>query len=121
MSINVDEMVWSPEMGEISGFGGSYEEACQNMVRGGIRYAQENDVDFETLASQLKSCRAIFGVVDFDGEEARGFEDAIVEASGDPEGVTGAMVHAATSHSMFILANGWDAYVEKKIEKTQAE
>lgn len=116
--IDTANMVWTEEMGEISGFGGDYEEACRNMVRGGVRHVQENNVDLETLLGQIKESPHIFGVVLFEGGEAKAFETAVVEASGDPSGVTGAMVHASCKHCLGILQNGWDEYVKIMSEQS---
>lgn len=87
-------MQWSNDMREISGFGGGYEEACQRMVRAGVRFLEEVKASREGL------------------DEAAGSQlfDAV---AAEEEGCTGAMAGAAANHAYFIYCQGWAAYVEK--------
>ena len=74
----MDERVWkhTPEMGEISGFGGGYEEACQQMLHQGVAYLVslgERRPEFE-----VETYRGVFGICDLTGPDAEGLEAAVM-------------------------------------------
>ncbi len=95
----------TPEMGEISGFGGGYEAACQQMLHQGVEYLislGERRPDFE-----VETYRGVFGICDLTGPDAEGLEAAVC-AGVDP---SGAMHQAVMMRLRFIAENGWERYV----------
>lgn len=99
------------EMGEISGFGGGYEEACQDMLEAGVKWLLANKP--ESLV--MKESPNIFGIILTEGDEAEALSKAVIDASGGE--ATGAMHHAVMSRLHYINANGWDAYVKVLLER----
>lgn len=99
---------WTPEMGEISGFGGGYEEACQKMTRAGVAWLEAEPRRLDTLTR-----------LDAPEEERntvyRALQDCVEAAE---EGSSGAMTSAAAKHALRIAADGWPAYVTKMVERT---
>ncbi len=104
---------YTPEMDEISGFGGGYEETCRKMVIAGVEWAEaKGDAD-----PKYKEFENIYGITTGENEDAKAMQKAMFDASGND--CTGAMMQASMSHAMFILKNGWDKYVaEMQIKKT---
>lgn len=95
---------WTPAMGQISGFGGDYEDACQRMFYAGLLFT-EKDPDWVK--------RSANGIDD-------AFADAIVAAC--PDGSpSGAMVGAVAHAVAFIQRNSWEKFVEEKTKMTAAD
>lgn len=95
------------DMGEISGFGGVYEEHCQLMLDAGARYIIDNNIHSDQL--KIGSLKNVFGITFPESPEAKALEDVILKACGD-EGCSGAMMHA-TMHRCYAIADkGWDWY-----------
>lgn len=90
-----DKYPWEDNMGEVSGFGGAYEDACRTMIYSGLAWLEGNKCpDLEDT-----------GTPDY---------KALEEAVASPEpGCSGAMHSAAMSHCLFISRNGWDKYVQE--------
>ena len=117
---------FTPEMREISGFGGSYEEACRIMVRAGMEWLDAHpDAD-----PQFAGFKNVYGIISDSNADAEALTKAIMDApvadpdTGEPTtigkaGATGAMHQAAVSHCMFIRKNGWDAYVERMSQPSE--
>lgn len=104
---------FTPEMGEISGFGGSYEAACRTMLLAGLDWLDAHP----EADPKYKGYSNVFGLMMDDNEYAKQLDKAIIEAA-EALGAspTGAMHHAVISHILFIRKNGWDAYVAKMSE-----
>ena len=80
---------WTDAMGEISGFGGGYEQACRDMVYAGLAWVQNHPgVSFADARAEL---------------------DKILGAA-CPD-CSGAMHGATMNVVAFVMRNGWDAYV----------
>lgn len=79
---------WGDGMGEISGFGGGYENACRTMLYAGLRLLDANGGRFDS--------------------EATDREMVTVEP-----GCSGAMHGACMGAVRFIAANGWPEYVRR--------
>jgi hypothetical protein len=110
------DQVWkhTPDMGEISGFGGSYEAACQQMLHQGVEYLihlGEREPDFD-----VNTYPGIFGIAELTGSDAEGL-DAAVCADVDP---SGAMHHAVVLRLRFIAKNGWNSYCQELRESHRA-
>lgn len=94
----------STDMGEISGFGGSYEECCQDMLEAGVKWLNDRaGVDLAMSASPQ-----IFGLLSADSDDAKALEGVILDAAKGE--ATGAMHHAVMARLGFIAKNGWPAY-----------
>lgn len=111
---------WTDDMGEISGFGGSYEDACRAMVLAGIKWLDEHpeaDPKFESLK---------FGLTQTKNADAEALEQAILDARVIDGGreirvgeeATGAMVHASLNHVFAYKRLGWDEYCRQLRERS---
>lgn len=93
----------TPDMGEISGFGGGYEGACQAMLEAGVRWLNEHPKpDLE-----MHGYKGVYGILVADSDDAKALEKAVLAVAED---CTGAMHHAVMSRLGYIAKNGWDAY-----------
>lgn len=94
----------TPDMGEISGFGGGYEKCCQDMLEAGVQWLtskQNPDLKGHSYAG-------VYGVMVVDSDDAKEMEKTVLDAAlGE---ATGAMHHAVMSRLFWIAKNGWDAY-----------
>lgn len=106
----------TPEMGEISGFGGGYENACQDMLEAGVKWLQEN----QDVRLKAKGVEGVFGFFEPTSKEAKRLEAAMLVPVTDEEGeseISGAMHHAVMSRLFWIAHHGWDAYCEELTNK----
>lgn len=107
---------WSEDMGEISGFGGSYEAALRAMVLAGVAWSDrhpEADPKFKVMEN-------VTGICLEDNEPAKELTKVMHDAANAVDargGVTGAMHHFAVVHVLWIRTNGWDAYVAERRKK----
>jgi hypothetical protein len=106
-----DKYVYTSEMGEISGFGGGYEDTCRNMVVAGLVWMD----DHPKADPQFKGYKDVYGILDEDNDEAKELTKAVVCAALDD--CTGAMHQSTISHILFINKNGWDKYKEDMIKR----
>lgn len=95
---------WKDGMGEITGFGGGYEQAARNMFAAGCEWLDQHpDADIK-----FKESPAIFGMVDdTTTEDTKTLSEVIGKAV---PGCTGAMHHAAVRHVLYVKCHGWEAY-----------
>ena len=98
---------YTEDMSEISGFGGSYEQACRDMVIAGVEWFKRQDDPDPTI----KTYRNVTGIAIPENEDAEALEEAMLETL--DESPTGAMFQAAVNHVLFAAENGWEAYAEK--------
>lgn len=104
----------SSDMGEISGFGGGYEKACQDMLDAGVRWLNEHPKP----DLQMSGYKGVYGILNADSDDAKALEKVVVDAAhGD---CTGAMHHAVMSRLSYIAKNGWTAYCDE-LRKHNAE
>lgn len=80
----------TPDMGEISGFGGGYEKACQDMLEAGVKWLHEHP----DAAIRLVQYKGIFGVVKEDSEDTKALSKAVTAVCDD---CSGAMHHGVMS------------------------
>lgn len=99
--------MWTDDMGEISGFGGEYEEACRRMVCAGVDWflinghqCVPNPVGGFLFAADEKTAK-----VNHDAFRAA------VDAA-EPS-CSGAMSGAAASHAAGIFWRGWEDYARE--------
>lgn len=100
------------DMGEISGFGGSYEQACQAMLETGVNWLNAHP----NADLQFQSYDGVYGLVQANSPDAEELEKVIAGAAGD---CTGAMMHTVLERCYYIRHHGWDAYCEE-LRKAQA-
>lgn len=113
--------VWTDDMGEISGFGGSYEAGCRAMVLAGIRW-----IDAHPDADPIfKGFQGVFGVAMEENADARALTEAIMDAEVVMDDgrvtqarheATGAMHHAAINNVFAYKRLGWEEYVRQRRE-----
>ena len=100
----------TPEMGEISGFGGDYEKTCQDMLEAGVKWLEANKDKKKDLKG--KTFENVYGIFEADSEAAKDMEKAVMEPV-KGQGATGAMHHAVMENLFYIAKVGWDKYVEE--------
>lgn len=101
----------TPEMGEISGFGGGYEACCQDMLEAGVKWLHAHP----NPDLQGHSYTGVFGVMSADSDDAKAMEaDVLAAAKGE---ATGAMHHTVMSRLFWIAKNGWDAYCAELVKR----
>lgn len=97
---------WTNDMGEISGFGGSYEADCRAMVIAGAKW-----LEAWLEKNSLREKNSLLDELRFRTEAAEALSKVIGEAV---DGPTGAMHHAVVFQCLFIARHGWDGYVEER-------
>lgn len=105
---------WEEGMGEISGFGGSYEDGCRAMVLAGIQWIDEHP----NADPQFAGYKGVFGIIEETNDDAKALTAAIMDARCMMDGkeircgdeCTGAMHHASINHVMNYKRIGWDEY-----------
>ena len=107
---------FTPEMGEISGFGGGYEDACQRMLDAGVKWLLANP---EHGNLQAKHIDGVTGIFIPSNKPAEALSEAVIAAV-KGEGVTGAMHHVVMQRLFWIANKGWDAYCEEMRKPEEA-
>ncbi len=101
------------DMGEISGFGGSYEADCQQMLHNGVTFLSNKEgVDFKIF-----TIKNVYGICDIRGDDAKDIEAAVMDGIDD---ATGAMHQAVMSRLHYINKHGWEKYCEE-LRKNEIE
>ncbi|MHB1937044.1 MAG: hypothetical protein ACYCOR_10715 [Acidobacteriaceae bacterium] len=98
---------FTPQMDEISGFGGGYEACCRKMLKAGLEWCDthpEADLRF-------KHFEDVYGLLIDDTDDAKALSTVVADSVKNDGGCTGAMHQAVITHIMVIRANGWDWYV----------
>ena len=103
------EYQWLTGMGEISGMGGSYEQACRDMLFAGLKWWDEHPA----ADPHFHGYEGVYGIITEDNDDARELSKAITAVS---EGCTGAMHQAVVEHIMAIHKNGWEWYTAAMTE-----
>lgn len=85
------------DMGEISGFSGGYEQACQDMLEAGCKWIEAN----KSAKTEGHS---------YSSDDAKAMEAAVMAACED---CSCAMHHAVMSRLFYIAKNGWEKYCEE--------
>ena len=93
---------------DLSGMGGGYEDMCQRMLWRGVAYLGEVKPPV-AMWSKAHAYANIYGVLDTEGPDLKGLEDAIVRPGDD---CTGAMHQCVMGHLAFIHKRGMDAWHE---------
>lgn len=106
--------LFTPTMGEISGFGGGYEQTCRNMLAAGMEWLDAHP----EADPKFSGYQGVYGIVTEDNDDAKALSKAVVDGSGGD--CTGAMHQAVVSHCLFIRKQGWDAYCAQMSAKDPA-
>ena len=101
-------------MVEISGFGGSYEAGCQDMLEAGVNWLEANKETIQKGSIKISGLKGVIGYVHPESDLAEEMSKTIIEACPD---CTGAMHHAVMVRLLDIAKIGWDAYCEKYSKK----
>lgn len=104
---------FTKEMGEISGFGGGYENCCRAMLKAGLEWFDANP----GADPQFHGWKGVYGLIEEDNEDAKALSKAVVEGAGGD--CTGAMHQAVISSIFWIKRNGWDKYVERMSKRKE--
>ena len=98
---------FTDDMGEISGFGGGYEQTCRNMLAAGLEWWDANP----KADPRFQGYEGVYGILGEDNDDAKALTKAVIDASGGD--ATGAMHQATISHVFFVRKNGWEKYCEE--------
>lgn len=114
---------FTPEMGEISGFGGSYEAGCRAMLKAGCKWLDEHP----KADPRFHSYTNLYGIITEDNEDAKALTKAVMDAEvimddGKKERAgaeaTGAMHQAVISAILYIKRAGWPAYAKAMMKES---
>ncbi len=97
---------------EISGFGGTYEQGCRQMVIAGLEWFDKH----ENADPKFHTFKNVFGLIMEDNEDAKKLTDHMSESVNGE--ATGAMMQACLDHVKYAKQNGWDKYIEEMEKKT---
>ena len=106
----MNQYEFTPKMGEISGFGGGYEQACRNMLKAGLEWLDKNS----GARPEFHGYEGIYGIMEEDNADAKALTKILLGASDD---CTGAMHQAVISSILWIRKNGWKKYVKEMSKK----
>ncbi|HET6717110.1 MAG TPA: hypothetical protein VFG90_08255 [Nitrososphaeraceae archaeon] len=112
---NNSKYIWTPEMREISGMGGSYEDSCKRMIIAGLEFW---DTQTESFNPRYKGFKDVYGICMDDNEDAKKLSDVLITTV---SGCSGAMHQAAISHIFFIKRNGWEKYKQEMMSKEKKD
>ncbi len=114
VAVRASKYQFTPDMGEISGFGGGYEQTCRNMLAAGLEWLDAHP----TADPRYQGFKGIYGIIMENNADAKVLSQTVVDAAdGD---CTGAMHQAVISHCLAIRKIGWDAYCAKMRERKEA-
>jgi hypothetical protein len=110
---NMSKYTYTPDMGEISGFGGGYEDACRKMVIAGMEWFDANP----QADPQFQGYKNIYGVINEENEDAKALSKAVLATCDD---CTGAMHQASISHILAARRLGWEGYCAEMRKREEA-
>lgn len=94
------------DMGQISGFSGSYENTCQDMLNAGVHWIMEKKMSGNDLKAH--TLNGVYGIIMPENDAAKELEAVLVAAAkGD---CTGAMMQAVMTRCIYIAHYGWEKY-----------
>lgn len=117
---------WSEDMGEISGFGGSYEAGCRAAVLAGIDWIDEHP----ECVLRLSGYEGVYGLVNEETKDTKKLWEAMAAAKvtmddGKESTVgaeaTGAIHHATMMHCLAYKELGWEEYCRQMREREPDE
>lgn len=98
---------FTESMGEISGFGGGYEQTCRNMLKAGLEWWDAHPA----ANPSFRAFNGVYGLIDETNEDAKALSKAVIDGAGGD--CTGAMHQAVISSIFWIRKNGWEKYVKE--------
>lgn len=104
---------FTPEMDEISGFGGGYEATCRKMLKNACLWGNSHP----EANPKYSGFKEVYGLCTDDNADAKALDKAIMDGIND---ATGAMHQAVVSHYFFIRKNGWEKYIKEMSNRTEA-
>ncbi|HTG26082.1 MAG TPA: hypothetical protein VK681_39155 [Reyranella sp.] len=107
---------WTPEMGEISGMGGGYEDTCRAMVKAGVEWMEAHP----EADPQFQGYPGIYGVITEENQAAKDLTAAVIAAA-EPFGATGAMHQATIGHILAFRRLGAEEYCRSLRERERKD
>jgi hypothetical protein len=98
----------TPDMGEISGFGGGYEVCCQDMLEAGVRHIVSHQLAGGDV--QISGYHNVYGLCFAENAPTKAMERAVLDAAKGE--ATGAQHQAVMTRLAFIARHGWDSYCD---------
>jgi len=96
---------WINEIGEISGFGGEYEESCRQMVTAGLKWLEQN----EGPSTEFSTGDNVFAQIDEEADATDELRTHMVSAVDmDP---SPSMLHLCLKHTLYANEIGWEGHV----------
>lgn len=108
----------TPEMGEISGFGGKYEDTCQAMLQQGCEWLSKKMKEGDSPELALLGTPQVYGILIPKSDDAKALEASIMKNIND---CTGAMIHSVMIRMVFITKHGYEEYKKKMTEREKEE
>jgi len=99
---------WTEDMGEISQFGGAYEECCRDMLFAALEWFDEHPGAERLFTGSADPFRVMHG----ENEEARSLSEAIRKAAKARGGATEAMFRFTLHVALVVQEDGWEAFQE---------
>ena len=113
-----DKFRHTPDMGEISGFGGGYEDTIQNMLSAGTEWLINNpEADIK-----LKGFEGVYGMVQTNSDDAETLETVITDSVKDKDGkcdITSVMHHDVMMRLLYIHTHSWTEYCDMMRDRDQ--
>ena len=106
---------YTENCGEISGFGGGYENACRKMVIAGMEWLDKHKEANPTFDQFVN----VFGMTDNENDDMKAMQKHMNKAI-DNE-ASGAMMQACTNHILHAKEVGWETYISEMEEKTKED
>ena len=105
---------FKPEWGEISGFGGGYEDTCRAMWAAGVKWWEKNpDAD-----PHFQGYKNVYGIINDENADAKALSKAVTSASDD---ITGAQHQAVIQHLLAWKRLGPEAYGKQLLKREAKE
>lgn len=104
------------KMGEISGFGGSYELGCRAMLKAGMYWLKANP----NADPHYMGFKDVVGILQDDNEDATDLDEAMMKPV-KGLGATGAMHQAVASRLLWIKGHSWEEYVVEAMKREKEE
>ena len=105
------EQLFKPNQREVSGFGGSYENGCRDMIIAGVNWCIDNPEKAKHLS--YGKLTNVYGICVPNNEYAEELDKIVTKAA---DGCTGAMHQACIAHILWISAHSIDEYIKEMIE-----
>lgn len=95
---------WRPGMGQISGFGGSYETDCRAMLAAALKWYDEHPLS----SPKFHAFDNVPDVIEEEDEDARSLSQVVINAACGR--ADGAQHKVVIGYALWIRRYGWDAF-----------